>query len=106
MEQQNKIERLKPDAIIQVKFNRDFYQRLVLLLRFIYESKNEQELVEAAKQIEEKKITEPWILHYETMLYLLKGAEEYAQQNNLTEFIDLETYRRDLEAEQDTPPAQ
>ena len=93
----DKIECLKSDAVIQIKFNRDFYQRLTLLLRFTYETHTEQELIEAAKQIEAKDIKEQWIFHYETMLYLVRGAEEYARNNNMTEEVSMEEFRKQIE---------
>lgn len=95
--EQNYIERLKEGAVIQVKFGREFYNRLVLLIRYIYESKTEAEMASANKQIEEKNITELWVLHYETMLYLIKAAEDYAIENKLTEKVDLDTVRQEME---------
>lgn len=93
----DKIEIFKEDAVINIKFNRDFYQRLVLLLQSTYKEKTEDELQEAGQQIESKNIKDEWVFHYETMLYLVKGSEEYAQQNNLTEIIDLDTYKKKME---------
>ncbi len=95
--EKQQIERMKEDALIQLRFNREFYHRLVLLLRYLYNGKTEAEIVNAIKQIEEKKITEEWAMHYETMMYLVKGSEEYAQQNNMTEFVDPEIMRQETE---------
>jgi hypothetical protein len=94
---QNKIEIIKEDAVINVKFKRDFYQRLVMLLQSLYKDKTEGEMQEATSQIENKNVKDEWVFHYETMIYLIKAAEEYAQHNQLTESIDLETYRKRLE---------
>jgi hypothetical protein len=91
---QDKIEIFKEDAIINIKFKRDFYHRLVLLLQSLYRDKTEGEMQEATSQIESKNIKEEWVFHYETMIYLIKASEEYAQQNQLTELVDLETYRQ------------
>jgi hypothetical protein len=91
MEQPKKIETLKEDAVIVIKLNTHFYQRLVVVLRSIIDSKSPEELEKAGKEIESKNITEEWILNYETMLYLVKGVEEYAQANNLTEWKDIES---------------
>lgn len=88
MEQPKKIEALKKDAVITIKFGADFYQRLVVILRSILESKSPEDLEVAAKKIETKTVDEEWILNYETMLYLIKAAEDYAKANNLTEWQD------------------
>lgn len=95
--QSTKIERLREGAIMEIKFGREFYQRLVEVLKFVYQGKTESEMLEAAKQIEDKKITKPWVMHYETMLYVVKAAEEFAQIHNLTESVDYETLRKEAE---------
>ena len=89
MEGPKKIETLKKDAVITIKFNADFYQRLVVILRSILEDKSPEDLEKAANKIETKTVDEEWILNYETMLYLIKGSEDYAQQNNLTEWQEV-----------------
>jgi hypothetical protein len=86
MEETKKVETLKKDAIIIIKFGADFYQRLVVILRSILEGKSPEDLEIAAKKIETKTVDEEWVLNYETMLYLVKAAEDYAQANNLTEW--------------------
>jgi hypothetical protein len=88
MEETKKVETLKKDAIIIIKFGADFYQRLVVILRSILEGKSPEDLENAAKKIETKTVDEEWVLNYETMLYLVKAAEDYAQVNNLTEWQD------------------
>lgn len=90
MEQLNKIPVFKKDAIIQLKFTPDFYQRLVILLQSVTKDKTQEEFQEAAKQIESKQIKDEWVLNYETLLYIVKGSEEYAQQNDLTEYKDMD----------------
>jgi hypothetical protein len=89
MEESKKIETLKKDAVLTIKFGADFYQRLVIVLRAIIEGKTPEEMEKAAKKIETKTIDEEWILNYETMLYLVKAAEDYAQANNLTEWQEV-----------------
>lgn len=93
--EQSKIEIIKKDAILEIKFKPEFYQRLVIVLQSIIKDKTPQELEKAAKEIEAKQITEEWILNYETMLYIVKGSEEYAQRNNLTETLSLEEFEKE-----------
>jgi hypothetical protein len=83
------IEIIKKDAIIQIKFRPDFYQRLLLVLKSTYDGKTEQDLEEAVKQIESKQIKEEWIANYETMLYLIKASVDYAKANNMVEMVDI-----------------
>jgi len=88
----DKIEVIKKDAVIQIKFREDFYQRLVLVFKSTFEGKTVEQLQEAEKQIQEKAIKEEWIINYETMAYLIKASEEYLKANNLTEFVDKDEY--------------
>lgn len=86
-QESNKIEVIKPDAIINIKFGRDFYIRLTMVLQQVIENKSVEEMTEAANQIDKKEIKENWIFAYETMLYLIKAAEDYCQQNGMTEWV-------------------
>lgn len=90
MEQNNMVEVIKADAVITIKLNRDFYARLTVLFRDIVENKTQEEMAEAAKQIEEGNVAEMWIFNYETMIYLLKACEDYCKENNMTETMPME----------------
>lgn len=83
-----KITVFKKDAILELKFKVDFYQRLVFLLQYVVRGKTEEELLNAAEQMNKKEITEEWVAHYETLLYAVKGTEEFALGNGLLEEID------------------
>lgn len=89
MKDPNKIEIMKPDAIIKIDFKPDFYRRLVFLLETLIQDKNQEELQEAAKQIQENDIKDPWVVNYHTVAYLIKACEDYVQVNGLTEFTDI-----------------
>ncbi len=97
MDTQNKVETLKPDAVITIKFGPDFYQRLVIILRSIIEEKSPEEMEKAAKQIETKVIEEEWVLNYETMLHMVKACEDYAKANNMTEWKEKESIQPSVE---------
>jgi hypothetical protein len=88
----DKIEVIKKDAVIQIKFREDFYQRLVLVFKSTFEGKTVEQLQDAEKQIQEKLVKEEWILNYETMAYFIKACEDYVKANNLTELVDKDTY--------------
>jgi CRISPR/Cas system CMR-associated protein Cmr3 (group 5 of RAMP superfamily) len=87
-----KIEVINKDAILQIKFKSDFYDRLILVLKSTFDGKTPEELQKAASQIENKKVEEEWILNYETMLYLIRSVEDYAKQNNLTTMVDINEF--------------
>jgi len=87
-----KIEVIDKDAILQIKFKSDFYERLILVFKSTFDGKTPEELQKAVEQIENKKIDEEWIANYETMLYLIKGVEDYAKANNLTKMVDIAEY--------------
>ena len=80
------------DAILQIKFRPDFYQRLVNVFKSTYEGKSTEDLERAAKQMEDRKIEEDWILNYETMLFLIRATEDYAKANNFVKSVDLDEY--------------
>jgi hypothetical protein len=90
------IEILKEDAVIVLKYNRTFYQRLVMVFTSMIADKTPEDIDMANKQILEKNITEPWIANYETMLYLIQNAENYAKDNKLTTMISLEEMQRQM----------
>ena len=87
-EQSTKIEIIDKDAILQIKFKPDFYQRLVMVFKSIVDDKTPEQLQDAIKQIEEKTATEEWMFNYQTMFYLIKAVEDYAKANNLTKLVD------------------
>lgn len=95
---ETKVPVFKKDAIIQIRFTPEFYQRLVMVLQHIIKDKTPEEFQEAGRQIESKQIKEEWILNYETMLYLVKGSEEYAQENGLTEYKDFDEIVKEAES--------
>jgi hypothetical protein len=87
-QQPTQIEVIDKDAILQIKFRPDFYQRLVLVFKSIIEGKTAEELEDAFKQVQEKTAQEEWMYNYETMFHLIKATEEYAKANNLTKMVD------------------
>ena len=92
--EQRTIEVLKEDAIIVLKYNRTFYQRLVMIFTSMIADKTPEDINEANKQILDKKITDPWVANYETMLYLIQNAETYAKENGMTTTISLDEMQR------------
>ena len=84
----DKVEVIDKDAILQIKFKVDFYDRLALVLKSTFDGRSPEELEKAVNQIENKKVEEEWILNYETMLYLIRAVEDYAKANNLTKMVD------------------
>jgi hypothetical protein len=100
-QQQNMIEVIKPDAIIQIKLNRDFYTRLVSVLNALMEPRSVDELNEAAKQIDAKSVSEPWIYNYETMLYLVKACEDYCRAHSLTEMRTIDDLREESQKQEE-----
>ncbi len=100
MEQASTIEVIKPEAVITIKLNRDFYVRLTIILQEIIAGKSNDEMIAAAKQIEDKNISEMWVFNYETMLYLIKACEDYCKENNLIEIRDLEQFKAESEQRQ------
>jgi hypothetical protein len=87
-EQPTKIEVIDKDAILQIKFKTDFYQRLILVFKSIIDGKTPEELQNAVKQVEDKTAQEEWMFNYETMFHLIRAVEEYAKANNLTKMVD------------------
>lgn len=88
----DKIEVINEDAVLQIKFKSDFYDRLLLVFQSTFNTKTPEEMQRALQQIESKKIEEEWIANYETMLYVIKGVEDYAKSNNLTKMVDASEY--------------
>lgn len=93
--QLDKIEVIDKDAILQIKFKPDFYQRLVIVFKSIIDGKTPEQLQDAVKQVEEKTATEEWMFNYETMFHLIRAVEEYAKANNLTKLVDAEEYLKE-----------
>ncbi len=91
----DKIEVIDKDAILQIKFKTNFYERLTLVLKSTFDGKTPEELQKAAYQIENKKVEEEWILNYETMLYLIRAVEDYAKANNLTKMVDITEFTKE-----------
>jgi len=84
---------LKEGSVLQVRFGLNFYARLGLILESILKGKTEQDITRAAEIIRDKTPhEEEWIVHYETMLYLMKAVEEYAEDNKLFDFLTQEEY--------------
>lgn len=88
----DKIEVIDKDAILQIKFKGDFYERLMLVFKSTFDNRTPEEMQRALKQLESKKIEEEWVANYETMLYLIKGVEDYAKANNLIKMVDATEY--------------
>jgi hypothetical protein len=84
---------IREGSILQVRFGLNFYARLGLILESILKDKTPDEITRAAEIIRDKKQhEEEWIVHYETMLYLMKAIEEYAEDNKLFDFLSEEEY--------------
>lgn len=93
MEEQDKIRVLKEDAVLQIRFGINFYHRMGLIMNHILQDKSPEEIVKAAENIRDKKpATEEWMVHYETMIYFLQAAEEYAEEKDLFKFLTHEEY--------------
>lgn len=94
----DKVEVIDKDAILQIKFKPDFYDRLVLVFKSTFEGRTPEELQEAAEKIENKKADKEWIINYETMIYLIRTIEDYAKANNLTKMVPVDEFFKE-----DTP---
>lgn len=93
MEEQDKIRVLKEDAILQVRFGINFYHRMALLMQSVLQDKTPEEIVTTSENIRDgKPLTEEWMIHYHTMLYFLKAAEEYAEEKDLFKYLTHEEY--------------
>ena len=74
------IEVIKEKALIDLTFSTGFYKRCQALLYHLVESKDSKTVIAANKQIQEQKITEDWVYHYETLLILCKEVEKKAKE--------------------------
>ena len=93
MEQQKEptmIEVMTEDAVVVFKYNRSFYQRLVMVFNSILDGKTPEDLQEANRQITEKNITEPWVANFETILYIIQDAEQYVRKNGMTQMMPVD----------------
>jgi hypothetical protein len=104
--EQRMVEVLKENAIITLQYNRSFYQRLVMVFTSIISDKTPEDIDNANKQILDKNITEPWVANYETMLYLIQDAENFAKKNGMTMMVPLEQFEAANNPQiQENPPA-
>ena len=94
--QTSQIEVMSEDAIVVLKYNRSFYQRLVMVFNSILDGKTAEEIQEANRQITEKNITEPWVANFETMLYIIQDAEQYVRKNGMTKMISLDEMEKSI----------
>jgi len=75
------IDIIKEDAICDIKMSTGYYKRIQQAIGFIIENKSVPVIQNAHKCIAEKKVTEPWVYHYETLLILCKEFEKDARAN-------------------------
>ncbi len=76
---------IKEDALCNIKMSTGYYKRIQQVIGFIIENKPVSVIQEAHKSIAEKKVTEEWVYHYETLLILCKEFEKDARANGFIE---------------------
>lgn len=79
------IDIIKEDAICEIKMSTGYYKRIQQAIGFIIENKPISVIQEAHKSIAERKVTEQWVYHYETLLILCKEFEKDARANGFIE---------------------
>lgn len=84
------IEIIKADAIVNMKMSTGFYRRLQELTASLVRGKSGKEVQDAHQQIQDQKIVDEWVGHYETMLILCREFEQLAKDGGYTEKLPLE----------------
>jgi hypothetical protein len=79
------IDVIKEDAICEIKMSTGYYKRIQQAIGFIIEDKPVSVIQDAHKSIAERKITEQWVYHYETLLILCKEFEKDARAKGFIE---------------------
>lgn len=76
-----RIEVIKPETIVNVPMSSGFYKRIQDALAHFVTGKSVEEINNAHQQISDNKITDDWVMHYETLLILAKEFEGLARDN-------------------------
>lgn len=67
----------------------EFYKRVQDIIMYLIKDKSPAEITEAMNQIQNQKIKEEWVEHYETLLILSAHYEQEIIKNNLFTEEDL-----------------
>ena len=92
-----KVEILKDDAIVELKFSTGFYKRVQMILYATIDGKSSKDLKSAMKQIKDQTYEEDWVYHYETLVILCKEVEKRGKEQGQMEEITLKELREKME---------
>jgi len=76
---------IKEDAVVSIKMSTGYYKRIQNVIAFLLEGKSVTQVQDSHKEIASRKIKQPWIFHYETLLILCKEFEKTAHADNQIE---------------------
>lgn len=92
-----KVEILRDDAIVELKFSSGFYKRVQMILYATIDGKSSKELKEAMNQIKDQTYEEDWVYHYETLVILCKEVEKRGKEQDQMEEITLKELKERME---------
>lgn len=87
------IDVIKEDAIVSIQMSTGYYKRIQQIIAFLLENKSISEIQASHKTIAEKKVTEPWVYNYETLLILCKEFEKVARADGKIDKMTLREAR-------------
>lgn len=91
------VEVIKEDAIVSINMSTGYYKRIQNVIAFLLEGKPVSEVQAAHQAIASRKVTEPWIVQYETLLILCKEFEKSAKDNGFIEKMTIAELRDAIE---------
>lgn len=94
---EQKIDVIKEEAIVSIKMSTGFYKRIQQMIGFVMEGKKVPDVQDAHRAIAERKVNEPWIYHYETLLILCREFEKEAQEGGFVEQMTIAEARQAME---------
>jgi hypothetical protein len=97
---ETKVPVIRKDAQVQITLGTSFIKQLQDLSLFLIMSKSEAEIDEFQRELGEKNIEfeEAWKTHYITMMYLLRGIDQAAEEQG---FVD-QVLKDDLTSQLDS----
>lgn len=91
------IDVIKEEAIVSIKMSTGFYKRVQQIIGFVMEGKKIPDIQDAHRAIAERKVNEPWVYHYETLLILCREFEKEAQEGGFVEQMTIAEARQAME---------
>ena len=92
-----KVEILRDDAIVELKFSSGFYKRVQMILYATIDGKSSKELKESMNQIKDHNYEEDCVYHYETLVILCKEVEKRGKEQDQMEEITLKELKERME---------